>query len=75
MAPPRPQGPQISWPALGAIISMVVGSLLLGAGIQPLLDKSSSEDWMGPEVLERRAETQSMLAAEVERLQDSTTKR
>jgi hypothetical protein len=71
MAPPRPQGPHISWAALGAIISMVVGSVLLGAGLQPLLERSSSDDWMGSQVQERRAETQSTLAAEVEKLQST----
>lgn len=72
MAAARRPRPKISWAALGAIISLVVGSALLGTGVNPLLARSGRDrGWLDPEVAASRAEVRVALRSEVKRLQQT----
>jgi hypothetical protein len=54
--------PRVSLSALGAILCLIVGSALLGAGLNPLLARGQQDaPWLGQEVAERRDAVRSAL--------------
>ncbi len=60
------------WSSLAAAVSVIVGSVLLGLGLHPLLSRAGQEtDWLPREAVERRVEVRSHLQAEVAFLRDS----
>ena len=62
---------KVSWPTLAAILALVAGSALLGTGLNPLLSKSKSSDgFLDTEVVERRAETRTLIQEQVETLEN-----
>ncbi len=64
--------PAISWSAVAAVLSLIVGSLLLGSGLGPLLAHSSrGVSWLPDGAVERRVEARDQLRADVTALRQS----
>jgi hypothetical protein len=62
----RKAGKKISAAGMGALLSLLAGSALLGAGLSPLLARSRSHaDWLDPAVVERRAAVRQDLERDV----------
>ena len=60
---------RLSWPAVAAVMSFVLGSVLLGAGVGPLLERSRTSGWwLHEEVLESRAEARTQIEQSVAEL-------
>ncbi len=68
IASPRAHRKRVSGPAVAAALSLLLGSLLLGSGIQPLLARSAPAGWLPQEVAGRRADARDGLRGEVIRL-------
>jgi len=66
LALPRPDRHRVSVPAAAAVLSLILGSVLLGTGMGPLLDHTNSmSSWLPDDVAARRAEVRDRLRAEV----------
>ncbi len=51
----RGSGLRLSWPAMAAVVSFVLGSALLGIGLSPILERTRvAESWLDDEVQARR---------------------
>ena len=65
VAPRRPSRAPLSWSVILAAGSLVLGSLLLGSGLEPLLRGTRHADWLPSEVSARRNAVRSRLAQDV----------
>ncbi len=66
------RGSLVSWPAMAAALSLVVGSLLLGSGVGALTDRSAQgRGWLPEEVEARRDRIRVELRAEIATLRDT----
>jgi hypothetical protein len=69
IAPAHKPRTRVSWSALTAILALVLGSMLLGAGLEPLLVKSAQySGWFSEDVSQRRTEVREALRTDVEHL-------
>ncbi len=69
---PAPPSPLLSWPAVAAAMSLVLGSLLLGSGLAPLMQRSVRDrDWLPAEVQTSRNQIRAEVRADVLALRET----
>jgi hypothetical protein len=72
LAVPRASRHRVSVPAAAAVLSLILGSLLLGTGMGPLLrSTTTTPSWLPPRVAERRAAVRDQIRTDVMELRRS----
>ncbi len=71
-APPPAPSPLLSWPAVAGALSIVLGSLLLGSGLAPLMERSVRDrGWLSAEVEANRDQIRAEVRADVIALRET----